>query len=39
MDRHPMDQDEFKILETINEVLSWCFFTEMMLKMCGLGLK
>jgi voltage-dependent calcium channel L type alpha-1D len=39
MDRHPIDMDTQKLLEILNQVLSWVFFAEMVVKMLGLGIK
>lgn len=35
LDRYPIDADELIALETANEVLSWCFFAEMIIKVCA----
>ena len=37
MDQHPLTVDDAIYLENINEVLSWIFFTEMIIKLTGLG--
>jgi hypothetical protein len=39
LDRHPIDEAEYYVLEILNEIFSWCFFTEMMIKLIGLGIK
>jgi voltage-dependent calcium channel L type alpha-1D len=39
LDRYPIDQSEFDALEITNEFITWCFFTEMITKICGLGFK
>lgn len=39
MDKHPQPENMDKGLEIGNEIISWCFFTEMILKLIGLGPK
>jgi hypothetical protein len=39
LDRYPIDKSEFTKLELMNEVLSWCFFAEMVIKLIGLGFR
>jgi hypothetical protein len=39
LDRHPIDATEFKTLEILNDVISWCFFAEMIIKFIGLGFR
>ncbi|PCI31095.1 hypothetical protein COB52_00365 [Candidatus Kaiserbacteria bacterium] len=39
LDRYPIDPDEYKMMETLNEVFSWLFFSEMVIKLVGLGFK
>lgn len=38
LDRYPISQEEFSVLELFNTVLSGIFLLEMVLKICGLGL-
>lgn len=37
LDKHPQPDAMVTGLELGNEILSWCFFTEMILKLIGLG--
>ena len=39
LDRYPPSQKEIAIYEDINNILSWCFFAEMVIKLIGLGFK
>ena len=39
LDRHPIDPIEFAGLELANTIFSWLFFTEMLIKLMGLGIK
>jgi hypothetical protein len=39
LDRHPIDEDEAKILENLNIVFSLLFIIEMIVKLLGLGFK
>lgn len=39
LDRHPISDEEFNDLEIANRVLTWIFFTEMVFKLIGMGIK
>lgn len=39
MDRHPISDEEYKTLEFLNNLFSWLFFAEMVLKLIGMGFK
>ena len=39
MDRHPIKPETQNTLESLNGILSWIFFFEMVIKMIGLGIK
>ena len=39
LDRHPIDPTDESNNELANNILSWCFFTEMIIKLIGLGFK
>jgi len=38
-DEFPMEERKARVLEIINEFFSWCFFSEMVIKLIGLGFK
>lgn len=37
LDKYPTDPDLVTVTEMMNEILSWCFFAEMVVKLTGLG--
>lgn len=37
LDRYPIDPSEAEIFNVINDILSWCFFLEMFIKIIGVG--
>jgi hypothetical protein len=39
LDKYPQDQDTTDVYNTINMVLTWCFFGEMVIKIMGFGIK
>lgn len=37
LDRHPISNNEVIVLEMMNEICTWFFFLEMIVKLVGLG--
>lgn len=39
MDKYPIHKEEYEMQQMFNNILSWIFFGEMILKLIGLGFK